>query len=300
MGSARTWPFDTLTEHQELFSFWVFGHTVWSVVYNLYFNPLRKVPGPFLWSVSPLPLLLMSWSSTPHKQVLALHKRYGDVVRTSPDSVSCLHATAWKEVYGHRKPGQLENLKHPGFVAEVASGIIGADTESHTHQRRLLAPAFSGQGIQRQERIIRHHIDQLFSCFGEHCVEGRCLDLAKWFNFFSFDVIGDLSFGESFANMERRNFHPWVATILEFFVAQHDMAHFRRAYPLLEAMISPFVRLFAKKIIAKHNLFMRTQVAKRLALEPSRPDFIEEMKSDNAQGKCVSASKMLSWSQSCS
>jgi len=56
--------------------------------------------------------------------------------------------------------------------------------------------------------------------------------------------------------------------------------------------------MFAKKIIAKHNLFMRTQVAKRLALEPSRPDFIEEMKSDNAQGKCVSASTMLSWSQS--
>lgn len=125
----------------------------------------------------------MSWSGTPHKRILALHQKYGGVVRTSPDSVSCLHATAWKEVYGHRKAGQPENLKHPGFVAEVAEGIIGADTEAHTHQRHLLAPTFSAQGMQRQEPLIRHHVDLLFRCLEEHRVQGRHLDVAKWFNF---------------------------------------------------------------------------------------------------------------------
>ncbi|KAK8120200.1 cytochrome P450 [Apiospora kogelbergensis] len=287
MDSTTRWSRDGITKHQEPLPVWIvaLGHTLWSALYNLYFNPLRKVPGPFLSSISPIPLLLMSWSDTPHKQILALHQNYGDVVRTSPDSVSCLHATAWKEVYGHRKPGQPENLKHPGFVAEVASGIIGADTETHTHQRHLLAQAFSAQGMQRQEPLIRHHVDRLFRCFEEHCTEGRSLDLAKWFNFFSFDIIGDLSFGESFGNMARGHFHPWIATIMEFFVAQHDMAHFRRAYPLLEAMVGPLAKMFAAKIISKHNMFMRTQVAKRLALEPSRPDFIDGMKPDHAQGK---------------
>ncbi|EUC49327.1 hypothetical protein COCMIDRAFT_85102 [Bipolaris oryzae ATCC 44560] len=288
------WSILRITESQEILSMWmviyialwaVLGHVVWSIIYNVYINPLRKVPGPFLWSVSPIPLLLMSWSSTPHKRILALHQKYGGVVRTSPNSVSCLHATAWKEVYGHRKPGQPENLKHPGFVTEVASGIIGADTESHTHQRHLLASAFSAQGMQRQEPLIRHHVDRLFSCFEEHCSEERYFDIAEWFNFFSFDVIGDLSFGESFGNMERRGFHPWIATILEFFVAQHDMAHFRRAYPFLESMIGPVVKTFAASIIAKHNMFMRTQVEKRLALEPSRADFIEVMKADHVEKK---------------
>ncbi|KNG45777.1 isotrichodermin c-15 hydroxylase [Stemphylium lycopersici] len=249
----------------------------------------HTVPGPFLWSISPVPLLLMSWSSTPHKKILSLHQKYGDVVRTSPNSVSCLHATAWKEVYGHRKPNQPENLKHPGFVAEVASGIIGADTETHTYQRRLLAPAFSAQGMQRQEPLIRQHVDQLFRCFEEHRVEGQSIDLGKWFNFFSFDIIGDLSFGESFGNMERKEFHPWIATILEFFVAQHDMAHFRRAYPLLEAMIGPLVKVLAAKIILRHNTFMRGQIEKRLALEPSRPDFIDGMKPDVQKGKEILA-----------
>ncbi|KAI1675966.1 cytochrome p450 [Pyrenophora tritici-repentis] len=196
-----------------------------------------------------------------------------------------LNLKSWKEVYGHRKPGQLENLKHPGFVAEVASGIIAADTESHTYQRHLLAPAFSVQGMQRQEPLIRRHVDRLFSCLEEHCSEGRSLDLAKWFNFFSFDVIGDLSFGESFGNMERKEFHPWIATIMEFFVAQHDMAHFRRAYPLLEAMLDPVVKAFAANIIVKHDVFMRTQIEKRLALEPSREDFIDVIKPDHARGK---------------
>ncbi|KAI8942914.1 hypothetical protein NX059_000953 [Plenodomus lindquistii] len=227
----------------------------------------------------------MSWSDTPHKRILALHQRYGNVVRTSPNSVSCLHATAWKEVYGHRKPGQLENLKHPGFVAEVASGIIGADTETHTHQRHLVAPSFSAQSMQRQEPLIRHHVNNLFSCFEKHCAEGQSINLIRWFNLFSFDLIGDLSFGASFGNLNRGDFHPWIATILQFFVAQHDMAHFRRAYPLLEAMVGPLIKMLAAKIIAKHHLFMQSQIEKRLALDPIQSDFIDGMKPDHAQGK---------------
>ncbi|KAK7913919.1 cytochrome P450 [Apiospora marii] len=294
MVYATRWSLHGITGYEQLLSTRVvigvavcaiIGHTIWSVIYNACFHPLRKVPGPFWWSISPLPLLWMSWSNTPHKQILALHQKYGDVVRTSPDSVSCLHATAWREVYGHRRPGQPENLKHLGFVAEVAAGIIGADTASHTRQRHLLAPAFSAQGVRRQEPLIRHHVDLLFRRLEEHRVQGKSIDLGKWFNFFSFDVIGDLSFGESFGNLDRGEFHPWIATILEFFVAQHDMAHFRRAYPWLEAVVGPVVKVLAAGIIAKHNLFMRTQIEKRLALEPSRPDFIDGMKPDHAQGK---------------
>lgn len=191
-------------------------------------------------------------------------------------------------MYGHRKPGQLENLKHPDFVTEVAEGIIGANTENHTYQRHLLSSAFSAQGMKRQEPLIRHHVDHLFRSFQEHCIMGKPIDLAKWFNFFSFDIIGDLSFGESFGNMERMNYHSWISTIFDFFVAQHNMAHFRRAYPLLESFVSPVLRLFATKIIARHNNFMRSQIAKRLALEPSRPDFIDGMKPDFANGKEVS------------
>lgn len=230
----------------------------------------------------------MSCSSTPHKQILALHEKYGDVVRTSPNSVSCLHAEAWKEVYGHRKPDQLENLKHPSFVTEVAKGIIGADTKTHTYQRHMLSAAFSSQGMKRQEPIIRLHVDNLFENFQKYAVAGTHLDLAKWFNFFSFDIIGDLSFGESFGNMERKEYHPWISTILSFFATQHNMAHFRRAYPLVESFIGPVLRLFATNILAKHHDFMRSQIAKRLALQPSRPDFIDGMKPDHAQGKQVS------------
>lgn len=253
------------------------------VIYNIFFNPLRKIPGPFLWSISPLPLFLVSCSSTTHKQILALHNKYGDVVRVNPNSVSCLHATAWKEVYGHRKTGELENLKHPGFVVEVAEGIIAADTDRHRYQRHILAPSFSAQGMERQEPLIRHYVDLLFSSFQEHCATGKPIDLSRWFHFLSFDIIGDLSFGASFGNLERQDFHPWISTILKFFDAQHNMAHFRRAYPLLESLVSPVLRLFATKVITKHNEFMRTKVANRLALEPTRPAFIDCMKSDDGR-----------------
>ncbi|KKY32821.1 putative cytochrome p450 [Diaporthe ampelina] len=94
----------------------------------------------------------MCISSTPHKQTLMLHRKYGDIVRTGPDSVSCLGAQAWQQVCGANNP---ENPKMPGFFEDAREGIIGADTETHSFQRRIMAPAFSAQGMQRQEPLIR-------------------------------------------------------------------------------------------------------------------------------------------------
>lgn len=258
----------------------------WSVVYNLWFSPLRKVPGPALFAISELPLLVLTVSSDPHKKMLALHRRYGDMVRTGPRSVSCLHAGAWQEVYGH---GVGENVHLPGFFDEARHGIIAAGTAGHAHQRRILAPAFSAPGMRQQEPLIRGYIDLLFTRLREQAVRGDPVDLVRWFNYTTFDIIGDLAFGAPFGMLERAGYHSWIKNLLNFFHTQYAIANFRRAYPRLEAMVTPLLKLSAARVISAHNAFVDERVRERMALPSSRPDFMDAMMAKDNSGVPVSS-----------
>ncbi|KAI1098726.1 cytochrome P450 monooxygenase [Jackrogersella minutella] len=261
------------------------GYLLWSVIYNLFISPLRKIPGPKLWAISPLPQALMQCSGTPHRKILALHQKYGDVVRISPRSVSFLDPVAWKELYGHRKAGQPENLKDPGFFKEINRGVIGANSEDHSRMRRILANGFSAQQMIKQEPLLRGYIDLLFKRMREASDSGRSVDMVRWYNYTTFDLIGDLAFGEPFGCLEASNYHSWVAMIFASFKQKQVLIQIRRAYPTLEALFNPVLQFFIAKTVQENAKLTEMKVAKRLALGSSRPDFMEAMASPDASGK---------------
>jgi hypothetical protein len=41
-------------------------------------------------------------------------------------------------------------------------------------------------------------------------------DMVKWYNLTTFDMIGDLAFGESFDGLQNNTIHTWVAMIFQF------------------------------------------------------------------------------------
>ncbi|KAH8662498.1 cytochrome P450 monooxygenase [Xylariales sp. PMI_506] len=261
------------------------GYTLWSLIQNLFASPLRKIPGPILWSISPIPQALMQLSGEPHKRILALHQHYGDVVRTSPNSVSLLSPEAWNQTYGHRKFGTPENLKDPGFFSEICHSVIAADSADHSRMRRILAHGFSAQSMTAQEPLIRGYVDLLLQRCREHSDAGRPMDMVKWFNFITFDLIGDLTFGESFGCLENSTFHAWVSMIFDHFREKHTLAQLRRAYPAFESAVAPILKRFAAKLIHKQEVMTESKIAKRLALSSQRPDFMDSMMAKDAAGK---------------
>lgn len=70
-------------------------------IYNLFFHPLRNVPGPFLARSSSLWRLIRYFRGSWHDDVIELHKKYGQVVRISPEEVSFTDQDAIKMMYGH-------------------------------------------------------------------------------------------------------------------------------------------------------------------------------------------------------
>ena len=231
----------------------------------------------------------MNLSGNGHKQMLELHQKYGDAVRIAPNQVSLLDPKAWKELMGHRRAGHGENGKDPIFFHCGGKGIIGSDTENHGRLRRILSHAFSAQGMLAQEPLIRGYIDLLLDRLKDRCEDGAAsLDLVKWYNWTTFDVIGDLAFGEAFGCLENSSYHSWVAIIFQGIKQLTLLIQIRRLWPGIDDF---FGQIFLKKVGAKryqHMELTNMKVEKRMKLGSSRPDFMSAMLAKDDSGSEVS------------
>jgi hypothetical protein len=73
------------------------------LVKNRFNNGLNKYPGPFLASVTNWWRLWDVYGRRPELTHIALHKKYGDVVRLGPNSLSFSDPKALKVIYGLNK-----------------------------------------------------------------------------------------------------------------------------------------------------------------------------------------------------
>jgi hypothetical protein len=71
-------------------------YTLGKAIYNIYFHPLSKFPGPKLWAASPIPIswhMILGDSGFTYRK---LNEKYGDVVRIAPDELAFTSAAAVK------------------------------------------------------------------------------------------------------------------------------------------------------------------------------------------------------------
>jgi hypothetical protein len=74
------------------------------LVYRIFLHPLSHIPGPFAARTTELWRTSRYFRGTWHKDILELHRRYGPVVRVSPNEVSVVDADALTTVWGFSKP----------------------------------------------------------------------------------------------------------------------------------------------------------------------------------------------------
>lgn len=111
-----------------------------------------------------------------------------------------------------------------GAVNSIAgvTTLTMCDDETHARQRRGLSHAFSVKALQEQEPLIRESVDRLVACFKRFSETGNTFNLVEWLNFTTFDVFGDLLFGEPFGCLEKGGFGDVVDTVemLMWFVSR--------------------------------------------------------------------------------
>jgi hypothetical protein len=137
------------------------GLTLFQITYQIFFSPLRKIPGPFLASISPLWLVLKDVSGDRTSTIHELHRRYGVAVRIGPNEVSLSDIESVNRIYGHQS-----NVKK-ALVYETMSipplGIFSLrDKNEHSQRRRLLSHVFSQSNLLDSEPIIMSHVRKLW------------------------------------------------------------------------------------------------------------------------------------------
>ena len=97
--------------------------------------------------------------------------------------------------------------------------ILSANDADHSRYRRLLSHAFSERALLQQEHLLMQYIDLLIERLqGRTASTGIAIvDVVQWFNFVSFDIIGDLALGESFHCLDESRYHSWVSNLFTQF-----------------------------------------------------------------------------------
>ncbi|KAK0755234.1 hypothetical protein N5P37_012057 [Trichoderma harzianum] len=246
-------------------------------IYNVWFHPLRKYPGPRLWAATRIPYARMIFSGKSHRKILELHQIYGDVVRVAPDELAYIDGTAWNDIMGHRKRGQGENGKDPVFWKSQQHSVISADRENHTRMRRTLAHGFSAQAMMDQQPLIQGYVDMLISRLRDNCADGtRPLEMTSWYNWATFDIIGDLAFGEPFGCLENSDYHPWVSLLFTR-IRTSAANNVLRRFPFGEKLIQLLVSKQDRQKFQEHYQLTQEKVNKRLAETNPRADFMDVM-----------------------
>ncbi|MBE3046281.1 cytochrome P450 [Candidatus Bathyarchaeota archaeon] len=97
-------------------------------------------------------------------------------------------------------------LKSPFYLKltgrSIASVFSTTDVEYHRRHRRLLSMPLSESALKTVEPIVRSKASLAVQRISEEMNSRGAADVFKWFLFYSTDVIGELSFGQSFRMLE--------------------------------------------------------------------------------------------------
>jgi averantin hydroxylase len=216
--------------------------------------------------------------------LLDLHSQYGPVVRIAPDELSYATAQAWKDIFQHHA-GHEEFSKDPMALIRPLNGVysmLGANRADHSRLRRLLSHAFSDKGIREQSQLIRQHINLLIQRLHEHAGE-QSQDMVEWYTWTTFDVIGDLAFGESFNCLRDAATHPWIAATFGNLKAIPFINAFHR-YRLssLIDLLAPKKLLQSRKENYEYSVM---KIDQRLESESERGDFWDKVLTHNKEGE---------------
>ncbi|EFQ99889.1 hypothetical protein MGYG_02901 [Nannizzia gypsea CBS 118893] len=192
-------------------------YTLGTAIYNLFFHPLRKFPGPKYSALSRLPVTWATLSGQRAQFRFNLHRKYGDVVRIASDELSFAHGQGWKEIYGTsanaRGTRAIRGVEEEGG----ANSVVTANGECHTRQKRLITIVFSEKNLKENEPTFVKYTDLLVQRMEES--KGAPMDMSDWYNFTALDVVGELLFGESLGLLENSRYIPWVESVQQFLKA---------------------------------------------------------------------------------
>lgn len=174
-------------------------------VYRSVTSPLRAVPGPFLARFGRLYYLFHVTQGRWEHVNIALHRRYGPVVRVGSDLYSFDSSESMKKIYGisskFAKSDWYDAWKHPS--PDRGTLFSERDLKSHADSRKRFQAMYSMSSLVNYEGYVDNCAEILSRRLTEFAQSGETIDMARWFQHYAFDVIGDITYSQRFGFLDK-------------------------------------------------------------------------------------------------
>ncbi|KAB5578826.1 cytochrome protein [Coniochaeta sp. 2T2.1] len=165
-------------------------------------SPLSHLPGPW-YSIFTDVVLTYHWLTGRRAvYVHKLHETYGPVVRIAPYHADFINLSAKKQIYSVKetyvKSSWYRAMAPPGTESMFST----TNVEFHRRHRRLLSTGMTETNLKTVEPYVRERVELCVQRMEEEADALGVVDVYKWFSFLTADVIGGLSYGDSFHMLE--------------------------------------------------------------------------------------------------
>lgn len=128
--------------------------------------------------------------------------------------------------------------------------------------------------MRDQEGLITGYVDTLINKLRSQVRQGSSIvDIKSWMNFTTFDITGDLMFGESFDCLKDSQLHPWIKLIFNSIKAIAFIGAANQ-FPMLKGFLDLFIPREVKRVGQEHFDLSAQKVDRRLESNMARPDFM--------------------------
>ncbi|KAH7355128.1 putative cytochrome P450 oxidoreductase [Rhexocercosporidium sp. MPI-PUGE-AT-0058] len=184
-----------------------------NLLYNKYGRGLNHIPGPPLASWTKLWRLQNVSKGQAHRTIIDLHKKYGKLVRTAPNVVDVSDPAMIPVIYNIKG-----NFKKVGKIFHTAFYTMATfywnktpqmnlfsmtDEIAHKEENKKIASAFSMTSLLQLESSIDSCSKSFMQRLNEVAGDGKPVDLGVWLQYYTFDAIGEITFGKKLGFLEQ-------------------------------------------------------------------------------------------------
>ncbi|KAK3349306.1 cytochrome P450-like protein [Lasiosphaeria hispida] len=178
------------------------------LVKNRYHNGLNKFPGPLTASLTDWWRFFDVYGQRPERTHIALHKKYGGVVRLGPNSLSFSDPEALKTIYGLNKGF----IKSEFYVVQqsvvkghsLQSLFSTTDNDFHMQFRRCVNSAFAMSALVQYEPFVDNTTKLFLKQTERFYIDNpEACDFTRWLQFYAFDVIGEITYSKRHGFIEK-------------------------------------------------------------------------------------------------
>ncbi|KAI1074444.1 cytochrome P450 monooxygenase [Whalleya microplaca] len=268
---------------------------LWRGIYNVFLHPLRHFPGPPLAALTDFFKLWLLHTKQVHLLSIIAHDKYGPVLRAAPNLLSVNDPYMLPVIY-HRRANKTD-VYTTGLLGDIAPPFQTLDWKEHARKRKRVAHSFALSNLMKlEDQVDDRVIEWTASIASRFADTGTKMDFAAWSQWFAYDTLSQLSFGEPIGFVkEARD----VSNLIRNF---HDMAPFAAVVGALPWLCAPVLqnpltkwlvmprpgdRSGTGKIMAFRDALLKERLANPQA--QNKRDFLDNiLSSQNEDGSYIS------------